>query len=469
VIAEWIPADPNNFSAGRGGFAISKIILHTTVGSMVGTIATFQNPTRQASAHYVVGLGGRLVQMVHETDTAWHAGDFPINEQSIGIEHVDDGDYNGPRTPELYAVSAQLVADICRRYSIACNRTFIRKHSEVSDTPTSCPDSLDVEGIVSMAAAILTVPAGPTPIMAPAVASSTQMLDLLAGHPPAYDAATIQGIADAYLSEGTQEGVSGDGAWAQACHETGYFQFGGDVKPAQWNFCGLGATGGGAPGYAFPSYRDGVRAHLRHLRAYATTDALPPDTPTVDPRAQYVSRGSAMTFKALGGHWAPSLTYGDAIEALIATLRGFVYGPSAGNLGGDDMTPEEHNLTVMTAWRQAVELGFSVEQIPATAVLSDGSPVTAHLIPPYNPVIPGPPYLSLPVLNQKLDEILTAVQADTTTLTMIEDLETKLQAAVDGYSKATSSGLTQAESQELADTLATAQMTAAQLKKDLAP
>jgi len=149
---EWIPAAGPNFMVGRSGRKISQVVLHTTVGTMPATIATFQNPGRIASAHYVVGLDGRVVNMVRESDTAFHSGNWEENLISIGIEHVDDGDFNGPRTPQLYAASIALVGDLCQRYAIPRDRAHIRKHSEVSDSPTACPDALAVDRIVAGAA-----------------------------------------------------------------------------------------------------------------------------------------------------------------------------------------------------------------------------------------------------------------------------------------------------------------------------
>lgn len=161
-MADWIPANVNNFKRGRDGQTISFIILHTVVGSLQSAIATFQNPNRIASAHYIVGLDGRVVQMVSEADTAYHCGNWTINTQSIGIENTDNGDYNGPRTPQLYEASANLVADICNRYGIPCDRNHIKKHLEVSLKPTACPDSLDIDRIVRRANEILH-PAPPPP------------------------------------------------------------------------------------------------------------------------------------------------------------------------------------------------------------------------------------------------------------------------------------------------------------------
>src|SRR4030081_3246377 len=86
-----------NYSAGRPG-GISWIVLHTMVGTVASANARFQNPNQQASAHYGIGLDGSLFQWVDESDTAWHAGDFVVNQASIGIEHEDGGNYNSPRT-----------------------------------------------------------------------------------------------------------------------------------------------------------------------------------------------------------------------------------------------------------------------------------------------------------------------------------------------------------------------------------
>jgi len=51
-------------------------------------------------------------------------------------------------------------------------------------------------------------------------------------------------------------------------HETGYGMYGGDVVPEQNNFAGIGATGGGAPGIAFPTAEAGVMAQVAHIVAY---------------------------------------------------------------------------------------------------------------------------------------------------------------------------------------------------------
>ena len=49
--------------------------------------------------------------------------------------------------------------------------------------------------------------------------------------------------------------------------ETGFLQFGGDVSVEQFNFAGIGTTGGGVPGNSYPDVRTGVRAQIQHLKA----------------------------------------------------------------------------------------------------------------------------------------------------------------------------------------------------------
>ena len=98
-------------------------------------------------------------------------------------------------------------------------------------------------------------------------------------------------------------------------------KFGGDVKKDQYNFAGIGAIGGGSSGAKFDSIRIGIRAHVQHLKAYASKEAL--KQPVVDPRFQYVKRGSAEYVQWLGqkenpnGYgWATAKNYGNNIVKL---------------------------------------------------------------------------------------------------------------------------------------------------------
>lgn len=140
---------------------------------------------------------------------------------------------------------------------------------------------------------------GETEIMGSSIATAEQLKALLLYMNP--QAAGYAHLADIFLEEGKKEGVRGDGAFCQSLIETGYFKFGGDVRPEQYNYAGLGATGG-VPGLYFADERTGIRAQIQHLKAYASTEVLCQDC--VDPRYKYVKKGCATTFEQLAGRWA---------------------------------------------------------------------------------------------------------------------------------------------------------------------
>ncbi len=118
--------------------------------------------------------------------------------------------------------------------------------------------------------------------------------------------------------EAAAEGVRAEIVFTQAMLETGWLQFGGDVKIDQFNFAGIGATGGGVPGNSFPDVRTGIRAQVQHLKAYASTDPL--NNACVDPRFNYVKRGSAPTMEQLAGKWAASTGYGESLRTILSGL-----------------------------------------------------------------------------------------------------------------------------------------------------
>ena len=135
-------------------------------------------------------------------------------------------------------------------------------------------------------------------------------------------AETIEQFVEIYLEEAEIEGIRADVAFAQAMLETKYLQYGGDVKIEQFNFAGLGATGGGEPGNSFEDVRTGVRAHIQHLKAYATTEELVQEC--VDTRYKYVEKGCAPYVEWLGINenpngkgWATSKEYGFNIMKLV--------------------------------------------------------------------------------------------------------------------------------------------------------
>ena len=107
--------------------------------------------------------------------------------------------------------------------------------------------------------------------------------------------------------------------------ETGFLQFGGDVSIEQFNFAGIGTTGGGVPGNSYPDVRTGVRAQIQHLKAYATDEPL--NQTCVDNRYEYVKKASAPYVQWLGqkenpegAGWATGENYGYDIAGMLQHL-----------------------------------------------------------------------------------------------------------------------------------------------------
>lgn len=132
------------------------------------------------------------------------------------------------------------------------------------------------------------------------------------------DGETVEKIVKYFWEEGAAEGVRGDVALAQSIHETGMFQFGGDVIPAQYNFAGIGTTGGGVKGNYFKNARIGIRAQIQHLKAYASTKPL--NNACVDPRFNYVNRGCAPTIAGLAKTWAYDPGYAKSITKYLNAM-----------------------------------------------------------------------------------------------------------------------------------------------------
>ena len=125
-----------------------------------------------------------------------------------------------------------------------------------------------------------------------------------------------------YVSEGLAEGINSDIAFVQMCLETGFLTFGNLVTENMNNFCGLGAIDSANPGLWFPSAEIGVRAHIQHLQAYATTQSVSLKKELVDPRYSWVHKTKyAETIFDLAGQWATDPKYGEKLDSLLTKLE----------------------------------------------------------------------------------------------------------------------------------------------------
>lgn len=108
-----------NFGPRRNGMAPTLVILHYT-GMETGEAAEawLCDSRSEVSSHYLVHEDGRIVQMVRESERAWHAGksfwrnQTDVNSASIGIEIVNPG--HGLGYAEFPAIQIEAVVGLCR-------------------------------------------------------------------------------------------------------------------------------------------------------------------------------------------------------------------------------------------------------------------------------------------------------------------------------------------------------------------
>ncbi len=117
VPSRWVPSP--NYDERRPAFVI---LHHTGDDTVEQALEVLTDPSREVSAHYLVGRDGTIYQLVDERERAWHAGasrwggDADMNSASIGIELDNDGDeiFADAQIAALLA----LLADIEARYHI---------------------------------------------------------------------------------------------------------------------------------------------------------------------------------------------------------------------------------------------------------------------------------------------------------------------------------------------------------------
>lgn len=145
-----------------------------------------------------------------------------------------------------------------------------------------------------------------------------QLVDFICSNNGYLDSAFAEKLVRTYIKESRREGVNYDVAICQMCLETGFLRFNGTVSRFQNNFCGLGATDAYTAGDWFGSMEEGVRAHIQHLKAYASIEPITP--PYADKRLVHVRRGTVYTIHDLTGRWAADPLYGEKISRLLSQL-----------------------------------------------------------------------------------------------------------------------------------------------------
>jgi len=282
---------------------------------------------------------------VEEKDRAWTSSSGANDHQAITIE-VSNSATQGewPVSDRAFAALIDLCVCICRRNNIprlvfdGTPNGSLTHHQMFA--ATNCPGPFLLKRFPQICdlvnerlGAKPEAPPAPQPttgrtaIAGSAVATAAQMRAYIQRiNPNAPD------LADLFISEGMAEGIRGDIAFAQSCLETGNFQFigGTAVTLCQNNFCGMGVVQLGVKGNSYATPRDGIRAQIQHLKAYANDLPLvnPLVTPTVgEARFRFVQRGVAPFVEWLGQQenpqgrgWATGAGYGEKILRILAAI-----------------------------------------------------------------------------------------------------------------------------------------------------
>lgn len=337
---------PYNFTDKNSTERIKYIVIH-----YVGALGGAENNCRYyagrylgASAHYFVGFGGEIWQSVEDGDIAWHCGASSYkhaecrNSNSIGIElcvrsrgsqAADSRDWYFEEATVKAAI--ELTKSLMQKYGIDAEHVI--RHYDV--TGKICPNPYVYNHTSHTWADFKkAIEAADEEMSKESMNKITGKAEAVAEQMSAYirskNGSVAQSVLDMiplYLSEGEAENIRGDIAFAQSCLETGNFTFAGSaVTLDQNNFCGLGVTKNGEKGCSFATAQMGIRAQIQHLKAYANTAKLKQEC--VDPRFQYVSRGSAPYVEHLGIQenpkgrgWAAGAGYGEKILKILSAFK----------------------------------------------------------------------------------------------------------------------------------------------------
>lgn len=115
--AQWHPSP--NFGPRKANYVI---LHHTHADTLQRALAVLTSPVSGVSSHYLIDRDGRVLQLVDETQRAWHAGEsywgghLDLNSASIGVEIVNNGKEPFPQS-QINALLA-LLADIQVRQNI---------------------------------------------------------------------------------------------------------------------------------------------------------------------------------------------------------------------------------------------------------------------------------------------------------------------------------------------------------------
>lgn len=155
----------------RGGRKIDHIVLHHMASTNYEWVKdAMRTGSKEVSANYIVSNEGAADGVVPEELRSWSLSSAEWDGRSITFEIENESlGGNWPVSNAAQEKVAQIVADICVRYGIPCNRDRILGHREVysrhgASYPTACPGGLNMDWIVARANQIIQ---GSTPAPTP--------------------------------------------------------------------------------------------------------------------------------------------------------------------------------------------------------------------------------------------------------------------------------------------------------------
>lgn len=356
------------------------IVVHNTDNFAAGADASAHaraqyNGNLSASVHYYTDDKDTAYQTTPHERGCWHVGvnyggrlfGTVGNKNTIGVEMCVQAGYDFDRA---FSNTVELVRQLMAETGIPAERVI--QHYDVC--AKNCPSQIRVKGmwvefkwkIGSSGSEQSENTSAYTKIMGNAVATVEQMRDYI----KAKNSSVEQSVLDMiplYLSESRTEGVRGDVAFAQSCLETGNFGFSGSaVTLEQNNFCGMGVVSNGVKGNSFDTAQLGIRAQIQHLKAYACLDNLVQEI--IDPRFQYVTRGSAPYVEWLGIQenpqgkgWAAGAGYG---RKILTILKNITCGESGGSVNEGGSTQQIKSLSGFVKVFYKGKDGLNVRTIP---------------------------------------------------------------------------------------------------------
>lgn len=263
---------------------------------------------------WAVGASGRVYRLRGWNRYGAHRGDYDMdgileNDEGIPILFIL-GEGQAP-TPAQLASFVELVTDL-NLDNRSDHDLEILGHKDVQ--ATACPGPILYELVET---GFPTTPLTGTAVISQPRASQKQgevwatVNAKRKGSP--YTDSQVKEIVAQYWKVGVEYGVDPALAIAQSAKETGYWSYGGDVKADQWNFAGIGATGG-VPGITFSSIEAGVRAHVLRMRMYAKYDPAHYDITVLVRPLPTSYWGKCPTIEKFNGVWAvPGTGYGQSV------------------------------------------------------------------------------------------------------------------------------------------------------------